>query len=156
MTIKISNSKKVKQKMYFILFILILNISGIFFSLLMKPIYILDIKIYYLFIIISLLFFYLFIKLKCFSYENSGQVITIKIYHPIKIGGIIIPIIEFPTFYLNNFKIKNKILKRDLQLQIINDKGTIYTRTFIVKYLDNQQLKRLTNSLNRTIENNHS
>lgn len=97
-----------------------------------------------LFLVIFILLFVLF-NLKCFIYEFSGEVITIKIFHPFKKTHIH-PCMEFPKDSLKDYSITKSIYGHQLKLYLKSERRK-EIRVKCKFSIDREQLINLSNSL---------
>ena len=136
----ITNVKKIEQKMYLIISGVALNFLFIFyvFLVVMKNF---DVAIS-ISILLQALLILVLTRLKCLHFENSGEVITIKIYHPLRKQKINKPTLEIPKHCLSNFYLDFRNHTLTLNLENPTEKSIL--KTFKVSDLSQKQLAKMT------------
>lgn len=98
------------------------------------------------FAFLNLILFWKLLSVRYFDYEHSGEVISIKYYHPWKKGRVK-PAIELPKNKLDSYDIQTKKGLQKLHLIV---KGS--NRKLCFKYnlwnISEQQIKTISESLN--------
>lgn len=92
-----------------------------------------------------LILFWRLISIRYFDYEHSGEVISIKYYHPWKKGRII-PAIELPKQKLDSYDIQTKKGLRKLHL-IVNGSNGKLSFKYNLWNISQQQIKTISESL---------
>ncbi len=140
---KINNKKFIKR--YVVIYSLI--VLGCFFSILI----LLFNQIPYnhmmaiLFGVLILILLIIIWKLRIIEIENSGMIVSIKQYHPLK-KGIIYPVFEMPFTELRYLQISNKRFEHVLIINRIKDTGPETYLKFYFKGVEDQEIDRLRTS----------
>jgi len=105
---KIDNSKSIKKEIYFISFLITINILGLVVLYLLQIMYEFSFSFIMFFLICFLVYLlYRVINLRRIHVESSGIILTIKSYHPVR-KGIIGPILELPIDHITQMRIEKK------------------------------------------------
>lgn len=99
--------------------------------------------ILFIFLIILLL---ILIDLKVFIYEDSGEVITMKVFHPLD-NELRCRIVEFPAEQLKNFRLKKVLTGYCLDITLESLKKKEVRRVFIISGFESLQIGKLLSSL---------
>lgn len=145
---KISNHK-LTQCIGYLLLIAVL--CSIILILINKDI-VLDIVL----VILSISFFFIFTRLQCIIYENSGNCVTFRKHHPFSLKKFIPPFIELPQSSIKDFNFNNNlgITKLTLRLNSKRRKNTVL-RMFLLGFT-NSQRKKVASSLQTIRLNNEN
>ena len=124
---KISNEKQIKSRIFFLLTIIFFDLIG-----LGSLLFIINSDINVLFItalvILLILTILMFLRLRYFIYENSGEVLSVKYFHPLKVRPL--PVLEIPQKKLISIKIKKIIFGKKIEINIATRSGK---KTFIYR-----------------------
>lgn len=99
------------------------------------------------FFVISIVFLFRnLLTLRYFDYEHSGEVISIKHYHPWEMG-MIRPAIELPKYQIQSFDIDGKRSKSKLRLSVKGSKGKTFCYRCEIIDLSKDQIQKIKQSL---------
>ncbi|WP_379964763.1 hypothetical protein [Epilithonimonas sp. UC225_85] len=90
----------------------------------------------------------IFINIRTFTFEYSGEVISIKIFHPLE-NELYSRSIEFPSRKLKNFAIVKKIQGYEMVFTIKSYRKKEIKEKVLLKWLNPQQLNNLIQSLEK-------
>lgn len=90
-----------------------------------------------------------FMRLKTFMYEDSGEVISIKIYHPLE-NKHHCKTIEFPAKQLKDYGVKKTLQGCNLALIVESFKKKEVKREFYLIGIGRNQLNKMISSLEHT------
>lgn len=106
-------------------------------------------EIYYIIITVMMLTLsIIFTKLRVFTYEDSGEVVTIKLFHPMD-SRLDYKITEFPAKQLKNYGVKKRFQGYCMTLTLESLRKKQVQRKFILLSLGRIQLNELLTSLER-------
>lgn len=91
------------------------------------------------------------LSLKCFDYEHSGEVVSIKYFHPLHTKPLY-PSLELPTSKIRSFAILKKNGKNQLVISVYGSRNKNYCFTYILRVLSQTQLNKLSQSF---VNNKH-
>ena len=95
-----------------------------------------------------LFFLWKFMSLRYFSYENSGEVISIKYSHPLFVSKTSRPVLEFPIEKLSSFKIEQSVFTdKQLKIKVKNSKDRIIAFKYTLQNFPQSKLSRLNKSV---------
>lgn len=109
-----------------------------------------------LYIIVSAILLILsvsFMKLRTFMYEDSGEVITIKRFHPLE-NKLHCETVEFPAKQLKDYGIKKTLQGYSIALTLVSLRKKEVRREFLLTGFGRRQLNSLRSSLEHTKQMN--
>jgi hypothetical protein len=146
---KIENQRAITLKMKFLGFIIalllfVLLFVNIFYKVRSNNLhYVVNIPLSIL-IILSI---WRFFALRYFSFDNSGEVISIKYCHPLYIDKKLSPNLEFPVKNLHIFSIETNFMKRHLKIKIKNSKNKVKVFKYSLQNFSMYSIQRIKDSL---------
>lgn len=145
---RINNIKKVKFILYLNATFLIITVIGIAFMFIINFHTLDKFLLYVRYVLIAILVFLTIriLTLKCFDYENSGEVVTIRYYHPFKIGRID-PCMEIPKNNLASFNIRKEKFFSRLCLTISGNRNKKIHLWYTLYGISKHQIKEIESSL---------
>ncbi len=151
----INNINVIRRRMYMLILLSAVVAIMLVFSFFIEPFLGLGI-VFKVFMSIMLLFLlFRFYKQTCFLYENSGEVVTIKAFHPI-MQNVIGPKMEFPIRYLRRFYLEKAIIGYKLILVLKTRNEYEIRRKFILTGFLTSQIQSITRSLEETLNRNNA
>ena len=85
------------------------------------------------------------LSLKCFDYEHSGEVVSIKYFHPFHTKPLH-PSLELPNRKIKSFAILKKSGKNKLVISVYGSRNKNYCFTYILRGLSQAQLNKISQS----------
>ncbi|TDX86939.1 hypothetical protein [Epilithonimonas xixisoli] len=141
---KVSNDKKIRLFMYIIGALMIACVTAAIITFLLQiPS---QEIIYIVLVLIMITLAIVFMKLKTFIYEDSGEVISIKLYHPLE-NKHHCKTIEFPAKQLKDYGIKKTLQGYNVALIVESFKKKEIKREFYLTGFGRNQLNKLISSL---------
>lgn len=117
---KISNEKHIRIRMVFLLAIIFTALAGLGFLILIINSHS-NILITATLGIVLVLAILMFLRLRYFIYENSGEVLSVKYYHPMKTRPR--PVLEIPQKKLLSIEIQKNIFGKKIRITIAARSG---------------------------------
>lgn len=144
---KISNQKKIRSLMYLIATLMIIcGTSGILIFLLQLPAK----EIFYIILAVAMVILtFIFKNLKTIIYEDSGEVVTIKLFHPLE-NKIYCPTVEFPARQLKDYGIRKTFQGYNMALTLESLRKKEIKREFRLTAFGRIQLESIISSLEQT------
>lgn len=141
---KISNYQRMRFFMYLICTLMIIStVVGIIIFLLINPAK----EIYFLIIaLILVLLGIVFFRLRAIIYDDSGEVVTIKSYHPLE-NKIYCPTLEFPTSQLKDYAVSKKLQGYNITITLESFRRKETKKKFLLTGFGKKQRTNLISSL---------
>lgn len=100
-------------------------------------------------ILVSALIIIKMIKIRVFHFENTGEVFSIRYYHPLK-KGLIFPVMEYPVNKLQTLKIESGLTSEILIVEILSRKtGKVVKAKLNVSDVERKDIWHLMNSFSK-------
>lgn len=148
---EISNYKKVRLSMQIIITLIMICMTG---SIVLFLLQIPEKKIIFIIIImITMMLAFIFINLKIFMYEDSGEVITIKFHHPLE-SKLHCRTIEFPSKQLKSYLIKKAFHGYEMSLILESHNKKEVQKKIFITGLTKVQNEKIKSSLEQITETN--
>lgn len=148
---EISNYKKVRLSMQIIITLIMIFMTG---SIVLFLLQIPEKKIIFIIIImITMMLAFIFINLKIFMYEDSGEVITIKFHHPLE-SKLHCRTIEFPSKKLKSYLIKKAFHGYEMSLILESHNKKEVQKKIFITGLTKVQNEKIKYSLEQITETN--
>lgn len=141
---KVTNEKMIANRLTIIFFLIIVSISILTMLLMITIPNTAKMKIllsFFIFILLVLLY-----RLRCFVFEDSGEVITIKEFHPLFKKNIIFPSAEFPKNYVRKLSMEKMLIGYTMVIYFCAKNAKVSTVKFRIIALSDTKKKRIQNS----------
>lgn len=146
--IRINNKKKVDRWMYFYFFNILL---GFFILIIFNLLFVSFLYLYCIQVIVCVIiifFLFLLLNLRYIEIENSEAVLSIKEFHPIRIGSLLMFYrqVEIPLTEIHSAKVDFAAKKL---LIFIKSKtaGKVVIQIFVLQYMKEEHLRKINKSL---------
>ncbi len=140
----ITNKKTINFSLRLVIILLIVDVIALCIAVTMTSF---TVAVICLFAIIFIFLSYVFIKLNIYVYESSGEVLSLKQYHPF-LNQLSAQSYDIPAENLGGYEISKIGVFYILTLKIKISAKKKIKRDFILLDLNNQNLKKMSSSLN--------